>query len=368
VRANPAYRLIPWLQLPERDRRFLARVMGSPSPFVLLPQATDGLHAKAVDEDAARLIRELTEPAPVPGFFFDGACSERRLQQLVLDSVLEVECGGKFVSGPSSIDLVAGPAPRAEARDRLSQLSLAALRYAATLPIADCRLLSSRLYTYNTVPSGPRWRRAYPETDSVRNALGLGERGAQRAMLVEVYDEVDSPHWLVWRRYDAKPVMRLARKLYVSPQPEDLLVVFPRVIDAFLLHCVPSFKVGRDLHGILRPDKLVAYFADARSMEGTAADLRAALDGCRAQGVPFSAALDPGGLLSWGRDPPPEEQLPGWTYGESWRLWITNQLALALLHAKRSGSAIEPWQYAIRRLDVEGVDTVLWAPTGSLWY
>jgi hypothetical protein len=84
--------------------------------------------------------------------------------------------------------------------------------------------------------------------------------------------------------------------------------------------------------------------------------------------VPFTAALDEAGLLSWGIDPPKHEQSLGWAAHESWRLWLTNRLAAALLLAKAGPSSqVEPWQFAIERLRFEGIEPYTWTPSKTLW-
>ncbi len=73
-------------------------------------------------------------------------------------------------------------------------------------------------------------------------------------------------------------------------------------------------------------------------------------------------------MLSWGVDPPDEEQMLPWMGRESWRLWVTNRLAVALIAAGTNKEAnLEPWQFALRRLQFEGVDTRSWTPAGSDW-
>ena len=52
---------------------------------------------------------------------------------------------------------------------------------------------------------------------------------------------------------------------------------------------------------------------------------------------------------------------------ESWRLWLTNRLAVALLAARRDGGPLEPWQYALARLEIDGIDPSTWAPSADLW-
>jgi hypothetical protein len=91
--------------------------------------------------------------------------------------------------------------------------------------------------------------------------------------------------------------------------------------------------------------------------------LRQKLAGMPAHGVPFSAEIAGDGLLSWGIDPPIEEQSFDVQGGESWRLWVANRLAMALLNAKSGRSVkVEPWQFALERLRLDGVDTETWIP------
>ena len=99
-----------------------------------------------------------------------------------------------------------------------------------------------------------------------------------------------------------------------------------------------------------------------------AARLSAELAGCPSHGVPFTAELaDCDGLLSFGIDPPRSEHALEWQERESWRLWLTNRLAVALVSARRDGGPLEPWQYALARIEFDGIDPSTWAPAGDLW-
>jgi hypothetical protein len=84
----------------------------------------------------------------------------------------------------------------------------------------------------------------------------------------------------------------------------------------------PVFKIGTGTMGLLRPHKIVAYFADRDHLVVAARWLEDRLRGTRAHGVPFSAELGGDGLLSWGIDPTGSSC--GW--GASWRQWITSFL------------------------------------------
>jgi hypothetical protein len=87
---------------------------------------------------------------------------------------------------------------------------------------------------------------------------------------------------------------------------------------------VQQFKVGRDIYGMLRPDKLVAYFATQQQLCETSERLYARVGGMAAHGVPFTCELHGDGLLSWGMDPPKRAQVLAWQERQSWRFWVVN--------------------------------------------
>src|SRR5262249_37010069 len=141
-------------------------------------------------------------------------------------------------------------------------------------------------------------------------------------------------------------------KLYVSPRPEFMPEAFRAVLQELAESPAHHFKIGDDVAGLLRADKLIAYFSNFEALEEAARRIGARLHGCAAQGVPFSAGLGEDGLLSWGIDPPPERGTLSWQERPSWRLWVTNRLATAILAAKkvwRNGGP-EPWRFALERL------------------
>jgi hypothetical protein len=163
-------------------------------------------------------------------------------------------------------------------------------------------------------------------------------------------------HWMHWRR----PVTTgaLTHKLYVSPRPEAVPAIFGRLVQAFDALGVPAFKIGASARDLLRPDKLVAYFASRDHLSAFAEDLSSSLKGIPVHGVPFTAPLDAVGLLSWGYDP----EMPG---GGSWRLWVAQTLANALAGAP-PGSLDETVAHARRVLRSAGVDPDCWEPIASV--
>jgi hypothetical protein len=128
---------------------------------------------------------------------------------------------------------------------------------------------------------------------------------------------------------------------------------------------VRAFKVGADVAGLCRPDKVVVYFDRLDDLHDAAGRLRERLDGCPAQGVPFTAAVTLDGLLSWGADPP----VPGHrAAATSWRLWVSERLGDYLCDARTSRPGeLEPAQFALERLRLAGIDTETWVPSSGMW-
>jgi len=159
-------------------------------------------------------------------------------------------------------------------------------------------------------------------------------------------------------------------KLYVSPQCDEVPEALAAIVETLSRMPQSCFKIGSDVYGLLRPDKIIAYFTNFEQLEEAAQKLYTRLQGCSVQGVPFSAELAGDGLLSWGMDPPRAQRTHGYQEQESWRLWLSNRLALALVGARNSPSganAVEPWRFALDRMALEGVDTATWTPRPDIW-
>jgi hypothetical protein len=249
------------------------------------------------------------------------------------------------------------------------------VKYAQALDLYDAAKLSVRLYCYNRIPCSPYWQRKFPTTDAIAEHLGLQAHSSTSLLLKRYWAEVaptsSSDAWLAWSAYHVQPAIPASRfiyKLYISPTPEFIRDAFQTVIQVLGNEQATHFKIGKDLSGLLRPDKLIIYFSSIEACQNTAALLKQKLAGLPAQGVPFTAKIVGDGLLSWGIDPPAEEQVFKGMEGESWRSWVTNRLATALLTAKAGLSdRVEPWQCALKRLQLDGVDTESWTPPQLSW-
>jgi hypothetical protein len=239
---------------------------------------------------------------------------------------------------------------------RIARLSLAALRMAASASVEDTGAVAQWLYHFGTVPRGLRVERDFGPDDDPMAVIGLTVGGRSRRRLEAGYDASTVPGWYSFARAGVPLQLTAACKLYVSPTPAALADAFPRVVDVFVESELRSFKVGRGIEGLLRPDKIVAYFDDRAELDAVAAALARALDACPAQGAPFTSDLAGDGLLSWGIDPPPGSE------AVSWRSWVTRRLASSIT-ARRSGSAAERVDAALADIRAAGVDPQCWAPT-----
>lgn len=377
-RLNPAYRLIHHSDLNDDERRTFETLTRSAQHHgVLVPPPLSGLGVQAVDRDAARLIGHLSEANELPAELRErgGPGANRRIALLVMDGVLEIECEDGFVSGVHAHEeLLEGALETAEPRGLVARLSDEALRHAQLLPIREPGRMTQWLYAYGTSPLDPAHARALASWSDIEQFAGIDGTTRAGRLLRECYVRSDVPGWMAWQRagmqlrhLDADGTST-AFKLYVSPQPEVLSEIMPVLVDCLVESSVAAFKMGRDAHGVLRPDKIVVYFDDHTTLHAFAAALAPRIAGLPAQGVPFSAAIDDEGLLSWGIDPPRNSRLPGWRGSESWRVWITERLARALLRARTtSGEEPEPRLVALDRIRAEGIDPVGWLPPHSLW-
>ncbi len=429
LRANPVYQLVLHDRLPPAERQWLAGVVRDPAHYgVLLPRAAGGGirggGVKLVDRDAALLFLTLEHAAgPLPDYVRSGlgdTAAAAVVAQLVADGVLQIEGpSGCFVSGAPALALIAprpgsqpaaeavgeaerGELPAAPVPGRLAELSRAALAYAQQLAEieeaggepaggpgagertggADAGRLAHFLYGYHRLPLTPSWQRRLASPEAVRRFWGIDGGGAWRAPLDRGWQErpaavsAGAPTWMHWRSRraaaaaDAAAVESPARvyKLYVSLAPAALPEAFGAVLDGLAAAVAPELKLGANAAAVLRPDKMVAYFWTFEDLALAADRLTDRLAGVAAHGVPFTAEICGEGVLSWGVDP------PAWAGGTlqwegrgSWRQWLTQRLAEALVGELARPCAMPAWRFAVERLRLEGVDTATWAPQERLW-
>lgn len=325
---------------------------------------------KVVSKDVALLFLTLRSPRSLPTYFSRllGADAERTVQTLIFDGVLEVEQEGQFQSGPTAM---ASP-PRVqpvETEGTLDRLSRLALHYGFGLQLTNPGQLSARLYFYNRSPVSPRWQRELSEKGDLERFLGFDVGSPVGKLLRSQWRELEvQPQTVGWRRWASRDgrKRRLPYKLYLSPQTRVLPSILGEVLAVLKEHEAQHFKFGADIAGLQRPDKFVVYAESKEQLLSIAQALAERLSGVAAAGVPFTAPVLSNGLLSWGMDPPAEKEGRETFGGQSWRIWVCERLARALVLGASLPEA-ECVERALARLQLEGVDTTTWTPKQGIW-
>jgi hypothetical protein len=244
---------------------------------------------------------------------------------------------------------------------KLSQLSSRALTLAATLPTTETARIARWLYQYGSLPRGPTIELDFGPGDDPMAVLDLTFGGVARRKLEAAYEATTYPGWLGFALTPMPVLIQAACKLYVSPRPDALVTAFPIIAKTFVDMEVRSFKVGRGIEGLLRPDKIIAYFDNRSDLDTVANTLCERLNGCPAQGVPFTAEAGLDGLLSWGIDPPPS------TEALSWRSWITKRLAHEIVKSRPSSDSVAV-AAALGGVTALGVNTSRWTADSCAFF
>jgi hypothetical protein len=374
LQVTPAYELVQFDRLSPLERQTFEGLSRDPEGYgVLRPCEDPHLSMKSVSRDMALLWFTLQSPGRLPRYMVEslGERCDQVIGQMILDGIFAIECEGKMLTGPAACTVVCADRVDSGPEAALAGLSRRALEYAQALKMNDAVALSARLYTYNHLPASSRWKHLLPDQAAVERHLGISDRATKR-LLERGWTRLSAggaQGWTAWQSQHAPHGHNspTTYKLYVSPACSELRAGFRATAEAVANSRAFHWKVGRNVYGLLRPDKMVVYFREFADLQETGARIAEKLDGCPAHGVPFTAEVAGAGLLSWGIDPPTEQHSVPWLERESWRLRICNRLATTLLLAgDPTRSGISASRFALERLELEGIDTATWAPTRTL--
>jgi hypothetical protein len=370
-RASPSIELKQLAELAAGEREAFLDLESDPQFYgIFVPKPPLAINLKSVARSTAELFRSLAKPSRLDDALLAHAESAGDVVDLILDGILEIESADGFVSGADALSVLGSPPDTPEARDSVMRLSREALLHAQDLETGDPWILTRALYFYNRIPLTPSWKTLFASAEAILSHLGAGE-GRLRTLLERDWIPKRMSGWLSWSSKAARAhsADEVTYKLYVSPHPARIRDAFDVVVRVLSGFPGTPFKIGDGAVGLLRPDKLVAYFTTREELDEAAAELQRELAGCDAHGVPFTAGLDESGLLSWGVDPPDNERALRWLGRESWRLWLAQRLgaALSIARSARGAAAVEPWRFAIERARRHGVDVETWTPSATLW-
>ncbi len=235
--------------------------------------------------------------------------------------------------------------------EHLALLSRTAVRRAAALAAVGVSEAALATVLYRAGGVGPR-----PGLDD-RWARYLLDR-ADRSAGTTRHRRSQSEHWSAWTALGCS-VEGLQHKVYVSPAVGGLRDALPVAVRLAVEADVLAWKIGADVAGLHRPDKMVLYASTRSEADAVATALADALAGVPAQGVPFTGQVGATGMVSRGQD----------FGGLSWRAVICRQLAVALAVAAAEpafgGHAGAIADTALEHLRSRGVDVDGWRPSGS---
>jgi len=364
-RANPLYEAVPFNRLEQAVSEALVPWQEPTDSFgVLIPKAGTNLSVSAINRDTALLFFTMQQPGPLPDYLLQmpPVQQKKAISALILDNVLEIQGPHGFLGGPDALTVIGLESQLAGTT--LSQLSYAAIQYGQELTNIDPATLSFKLYFYNRLPATRAWCQRLPDQTAVLHYLNILPGQRNDASIREFWTLAKgNDAWLPFvAKRGERSFQQKSYKLYISPRLEVLPEIFPVISETLGLRKAIQFKIGSDCYGLLRPDKLVAYFTNKQDLFEAAAVLNTKLTGVPVHGVPFTAETAEDGLVSWGIDPRGMSDVEG----KSWRQWVTNRLAAGLLVARKcTESSIEPWRFALERLGLEGVDTATFMPESS---
>lgn len=387
-RTSPVYKLEIVDRLGQAEKESVTSLVSNDPTFygILCPSGEASGTIKTVCQKTALLLYTLREPAKAPSYLSNSNPREALIDlwKLVLDGILEVEISGRFISGPEAAAKLKSSGARHQklndlnfADSYLASLSINALKYAQSLEINEAISLSTRLYAYNRYPNTAKWYQFLQNDEDCLKFLGVGYGSKLANKLKDEWQQstMAPPNngWFVWKRKSRKKDKsspdRIRYKLYISPSMSDTATVLRESISTLAEEeGVSTFKVGKGSEGLLRPDKMVAYFASFESLAAVEKRLFSKLEGAAVQGTPFTADFSSHGLTSWGQDPPASDHLTGWLLDRSWRTWIASRLASGIIAARTSPACdIEPWEFALEKIELLGVDLKTWSPKAEVW-
>ena len=377
-RQGSLYKLTEWDQLGSYQKELLVGLENEADVYGLFEPVSDtsNLTFKVAYREVAMLYLHFQYNNKLPHYFIVSVNKNitEILIRLILDEIIQIEGETGYVSGAAALPVLYGENIFEEhtVPGYLSALSFKAIYYAWMLHDADLTSITQKLYSFNTVPWDAFMKSRFYETHSIKEFLFSRVNETSRHMLDEqwqTYPNDENKYWLSWSRHLPGQLLQERShtcKLYISPHINDLPEIFRRFIPVISASQAFSFKAGNSLQGLLRPDKMVAYFYSKEALFYTAGLLREELGNYPSQGVPFTTQLDETGLLSYGEDPPVTEVLSS-VDGGSWRTFITDQLALAIVQARKNKLSWQQTMGFIRAmLLTEGVDSYNWTTTNGL--
>lgn len=245
-------------------------------------------------------------------------------------------------------------------------LEFKAIQLAAQCTHIGAEGISSFLYKYNTRPLTLKLNKAFSSAFNIEKMID------EKLALTtdwEKHEGKNGPlnYWLSWSKKTSTSLDTNPKyKIYLGITFEDLLEHLKTLSALLSKSPCHSFKIGRDLPNLLRPDHFVCYFTTQEEALATCEKLLPLTNKKVATHyVPFTSPLPNQHIISWGIDHPIEDNQ------NSWRQWVCNMLAnlLTALHDEQKELFKDPLALSeclSAKLLSSGIDSTRWALVDEL--
>lgn len=364
LKRSALFSFVPFSKLPGLTQDALTELVYEGSLVgLLVPAPKTGLPVKAIEAGVAAELASMGSARAYPM----KEISETLLELLATGAVEMLIDSRTWSGGAALRHLGHIRASKPDSNGNIQKISLAAIEHSAQVPLNDIARLSARLYFYNRSPITGDNRQVSIQRHTF-SILKEWKRAARLEYEQKTQALKEGWHLFCLRRAPEKSRTNTHFKLYVSPALDHLPEVLSTTLRIVSEMHVQAFKIGANLEGLLRPDKLILYFSTFEELKRIAARLEDEIDGAKEHGVPFSATIDASGILSWGQDPPSNWQPLSWTDKQSWRVWITNRIASSLLLSRATApTMVSHLSAALDYLWYCGVDPQSWSPRSTLF-
>ena len=369
IRMSKKYELLRFEMLTEKMQFSFQGLETDPEFYGILSPINDKkLGVKSVNKELALLLLSLQTPGKIPNYILkhDEDNYESVIYDLLLANVLEVEIDDHFIGGAALKNYDATTITPKTTENYLSQLSYNAILYGMKLPINDVTSLGARIYFHNRYPLSSEWKKRFEE----EKFLEVKDKNSKK--LLKKYwtrskSKIES--WEFWQKNDNELDVNKSKstyKLYISPRPDKVGSILDIIVPVLTEMNVPRFKYGVTVQDVLRPDKIVIYFKSYEEMFKLSETIIPLLQDFDVHGIPFSSQLDERGLISWGIDPPKNENKLQWQERESWRVWVSFRIANAILQARSESLDFETtFAFVLDKMASIGVNVDMWNFVGD---
>jgi hypothetical protein len=277
------------------------------------------------------------------------------VSRLVLDGLVQVRRGRRFVSGTGALKLTDNNKVEGslEEANRISEL---ALWYALALRHLKPAALAERLYAFNSHPKNAQSPNSI-KIFAAHTGINVGDPSPRLGGWTWTIQRKST--WLYFRRGASGGG---SFKVYLCPQPKHVSRVIPSFAAVLGRGHSGVFKVAFPMESLARADKIVAYFPTFDALQEAVSRLADLQLDVSVQAVPFSASVPSVPLLSWGVDPP---TLPG-RKSSSWRSWLTGQIAECVKSVPAALTPRERFDHLRAALQLRNIDPVNWLPLQQL--